>query len=197
MTMNRKKLIILAAAAVGMLVLYFGISWYTEWNAEQETAKEAETLKITDLESSDISRLTYTDGSSKMSFYRESEEWYYSGDKSMEVDQDTVTEILDTFCQLNGTRKLEDSDKPEVYGLDEPAYEVVLTDSNGAKSELKIGDMTGISYYLTADNGETVYIVDSAAVDAMLFDKASFEKSDDGSGEEDDGADSDDTGVSE
>ncbi len=175
MTMNRKKLIILAAAAAGMLVLYFGISWYTGWSADRETAEETEKLRVTDLKRSDMGRLSYTDGSTTMTFYKKSGEWHMAGDKTLDVDQDTVEAILDAYCQLSGTRKLSTPDDPENYGLDEPAYTVTLTDKNGEKCELKIGDTVGDGCYLTADDGKTVYTADSTVTETLLFDKGSFE----------------------
>lgn len=174
MTMNRKKLMILAAAAAGMLVLYIGISWYTGWSSDRETAENAENLQITDLKSSDISRFSYTDGSTAMTFYKKSGKWHVAGDKKMDVDQDTVEDILDTCCQLSGTRKLTDPDDPEAYGFDSPAYTVTLTDKNDTKSELKIGNATGEGYYLTTDDGKTVYTADSTITETLLFDKESF-----------------------
>lgn len=174
MTMNRKKLIILAAAAAGMLVLYLGISWYTGWSADREAAEDAEKLKVTDLKKSDISRLSYTDGNTTMTFYKKSGKWYMAGNKTLDVDQDTVDGILDAYCQLSGTRKLSTPDDPENYGLDKPAYTVTLTDKNGEKCELKIGDATGSGYYITADGGKTVYTSDSTVTESLLFDKGSF-----------------------
>lgn len=174
MTMNRKKLVILAAAAAGLLVLYLGISWYTGWSAEREAAEDAEKLKVTDLKKSEISRLSYSDGSTAMTFYKKSGKWHMSGEKNMDVDQDTVDEILDAYCQLSGTRKLSDPDDPEDYGFDSPAYTVTLTDKNGEKCELKIGDTAGSGYYITADGGKTVYTSDSTVTETLLFDEASF-----------------------
>ena len=172
--MNRKKLMILAAAAAGILMLYIGISWYTGWSFEREAAEDASELRITDLKSSEISRFSYTDGSTTMTFYKKSGEWHISGNKKMEVDQDTVEDILDACCQLSGTRKLTDPDDPEDYGFNSPAYTVTLTAENDEKCKLEIGNMTGNGYYMTADGGKSVYTADSTITETLLFDKESF-----------------------
>lgn len=54
-----------------------------------------------------------------------------------------------TFRKLEADRKLEDGDSLEAYGLEDPAYTVVLTDQDGNETTLYFGNVTGDSYYLT------------------------------------------------
>lgn len=86
------------------------------------------------------------------------------------LDQSTVTNALDSYSDLSGTRKLKKADVDEAYGLDSPAYTIAMEDSEGNVTEINIGDMTGEEYYITADGGETVYTVASTITSYMVFD---------------------------
>ncbi len=157
MTMKKKQFIILAAVAVSLLAVYLGVSIYSDWKAEKEAEKEAAELQVTDIDSQDIVKLSYTDGEESFSFTKEDDDtWYYDGDDQLPLDQSTVTNALDSYSDLSGTRKLKKADVDEEYGLDSPAYTIAMEDSEGNVTEINIGDMTGDEYYITADGGETV-----------------------------------------
>lgn len=157
MTMKKKQFIILAAVAASLLAVYLGVSIYSDWKAEKEAEKEAAELQVTDIDSQDIVKLSYTDGEESFSFTKEDDDtWYYDGDDQLPLDQSTVTNALDSYSDLSGTRKLKNADVDEAYGLDSPAYTIAMEDSEGNVTEINIGDMTGEEYYITADGGETV-----------------------------------------
>lgn len=171
MTMKKKQFIILAAVAVSLLAVYLGVSIYSDWKAEKEAEKEAAELQVTDIDSQDIVKLSYTDGEESFSFTKEDDDtWYYDGDDQLPLDQSTVTNALDSYSDLSGTRKLKKADVDEEYGLDSPAYTIAMEDSEGNVTEINIGDMTGDEYYITADGGETVYTVASTITSYMVFD---------------------------
>ncbi len=154
---NKYLSIGLAAVAVSLLAVYLGVSIYSDWKAEKEAEKEAAELQVTDIDSQDIVKLSYTDGEESFSFTKEDDDtWYYDGDDQLPLDQSTVTNALDSYSDLSGTRKLKKADVDEAYGLDSPAYTIAMEDSEGNVTEINIGDMTGEEYYITADGGETV-----------------------------------------
>ena len=172
MTMNRKSLVVLLLVAVFLTAAYFASGALSKWYSKSSSEKNS--LKITDISSSDVSRISYTGEEGTVSFYKKSGKWYCKGDSSLKVDQDTVTETAEAFSQLSGTRKISDPDELKDYGLDKPAYTVTVTGKDDEKCKLKIGDITGNEYYLTADGGKTVYTVESSVADKLLFDKSSF-----------------------
>ena len=174
MTMNKKHFIILAAAALLLLLAYLVVSGYSRWSEEKEAAEEAEMLQVTDLDSDSIMKLSYTDGETEMSFTKDEDSWSYDGDSRLPLDQSVVTGAIDSYTAVSGTRRLDDAGADEDYGFDSPAYTISMKDDDGNVTRLEIGADTGEGYYMTADDGETVYTVESSIVDSMVFDEDSL-----------------------
>ncbi len=170
MAMKKKQFIILAAVAALLLMIYLGARIYRDWKYDKDAEAEAAELQVTDLDSQDMVKLSYTDGGSSFSFTKDDDTWYYDGDSQLPLDQSTVTNALDSYSNLSGTRKLKSADTGEDYGLDSPAYTIDMEDSEGNVTEIKIGDMTGDEYYVTADGGASVYTAASTITSYMVFD---------------------------
>ncbi len=174
MAAKKKQFIILAVTAACLLTVYLAVSMYSDWKAEKEAEEEAAELQVTDLKSDDMIRLSYTDGDSQLSFSKEDGTWYYDGDRELPLNQSTVENALDTYTAVSGTRKLDSTGAEEDYGFGSPEYTVTMEDDSGNITEIKIGDMTGEEYYITADDSKTVYTVAGSITDAMVFDEDSL-----------------------
>lgn len=174
MAVKKKQFVILAVTAACLLLVYLAVNMYSDWKTEKEAEEEAARLQITDLESDDITRLSYTDGDSQFSFSKEDDTWYYDGDRDLPLDQSIVEDAVSTYTAVSGTRRLDNTGTGEDYGFDSPEYAVSVEDNSGNITEIKIGAMTGEEYYITADDGETVYTVASSITDAMIFDENSL-----------------------
>ena len=95
MTMKKKQFIILAAVAASLLAVYLGVSIYSDWKAEKEAEKEAAELQVTDIDSQDIVKLSYTDGEESFSFTKEDDDtWYYDGDETVYTAASTITSYM-------------------------------------------------------------------------------------------------------
>ena len=64
-----------------------------------------------------------------------------------------------TFEKLEVKRELKDGDELSSYGMDEPQYQVTLTDQDGTETTLYFGNAVDDGYYLTVDDTKTVYTV--------------------------------------
>ncbi len=174
MTMNKKQFVILAALALVLLLAYLGISGYSQWKEENEAVAEAARLQVTELDSDSIVRLSYSNGETEFAFSRNEDSWYYEADGQLPLEQSVVTNALDSYTAVSGTRKLSDADADEDYGLKSPQYVISMEDEAGDITRLKIGSETEDGYYMTADDGESVYTVESSIVDSMIFDEDSL-----------------------
>ncbi|SHK73861.1 DUF4340 domain-containing protein [Hespellia stercorisuis] len=160
---NTKVMAGLLGALILLVVVYFGI---TAWNNKQQEKKdakaEAEKIYVTDV--AEVTEVTYDAGSGALSFAKEDDDWHYADNKDYPLDQSYVKTIADTFGKLEADRELTDGDSLADYGLEQPAYQVQLTGSDGTKSVVYIGNATGDYYYVTVDDTKKVYTVSASVV---------------------------------
>lgn len=158
---KKKGPLILICVLVLLLILYFVLS---TWNKKQDS-KEEETVKVTDLKTSEITGVKYDLGTGEMNFEKDGDTWYYTADKDFPLRQSYPKAVADAMGQLSADRELEDADALEEYGLDHPTYTVTLTDEDGTVTTIKVGNATGNDYYATVDDTEKVYTIPATSLD--------------------------------
>ena len=158
---KKKGPVILIGVLVLLLILYFALS---TWNKKQDS-KEEETVKVTDLKTSEITGVKYDLGTGEMNFEKDGDTWYYTADKDFPLRQSYPKTVADAMGQLSADRELEDADALEEYGLDHPTYTVTLTDEDGTVTTIKVGNATGNDYYATVDDTEKVYTIPATSLD--------------------------------
>ena len=87
------------------------------------------------------------------------ETWIYMEDPDFPLAQQYPEEMENTFEKLEVKRELKDGDELSSYGLDEPQYQVTLTNQDGTETTLYFGNAVDDGYYLTVDDTKTVYTV--------------------------------------
>ena len=158
---KKKGPLILIGVLVLLLILYFALSI---WNKKQDS-KEEETVKVTDLKTSEITGVKYDLGTGEMNFEKDGDTWYYTADKDFPLRQSYPKTVADAMGRLSADRELEDADALEEYGLDHPTYTVTLTDEDGTVTTIKVGNATGNDYYATVDDTEKVYTIPETSLD--------------------------------
>lgn len=158
---KKKGPVILIGVLVLLLILYFALS---TWNKKQDS-KEEETVKVTDLKTSEITGVKYDLGTGEMNFEKDGDTWYYTADKDFPLRQSYPKTVTDAMGQLSADRELEDADALEEYGLDHPTYTVTLTGEDGTVTTIKVGNATGNDYYATVDDTEKVYTIPATSLD--------------------------------
>lgn len=158
---KKKGPLILIGVLVLLLILYFALSI---WNKKQDS-KEEETVKVTDLKTSEITGVKYDLGTGEMNFEKDGDTWYYTADKDFPLRQSYPKTVADAMGRLSADRELEDADALEEYGLDHPTYTVTLTDEDGTVTTIKVGNATGNDYYATVDDTEKVYTIPATSLD--------------------------------
>ena len=164
---NKKAVPILIAVLAVLLVVYFGLQ---SWNKKQEEEEESgESILVTELDADTITAVSYNVGNGELAFEKQDDTWYYAEDKDFPLDQSYLQNIVDGMCAITADRKLEDGDAIADYGLEEPAYTVQLTDSEGNTTQIGFGDLTGDNYYVNVNGSDQVYTVASAALDDLQY----------------------------
>lgn len=156
-----------------MIGAYFGVTTYNENKALEAAAEEVileqlNTVYITQLTEDDIVGVSWS-CYSDLAFTLEDESWEYTEDSSVAIDSYYVEAAISTFSNLVAERELIDGDELADYGLEEPLYYVVLTDSSGTETTYYIGNEVEESYYLTIDDKTDIYTVSSEVVTVISY----------------------------
>lgn len=176
--MKKNKLMILLIVLVALVAVYFGLSAYNKHaeNKKEEKEKEAE-IHLVDADS--LTKISYTNGSTTMTFVSEDGTWYYDEDHEIPIDQSTIESLESTITGLEAVREIDDPDDLEDYGLTSPLYEISYTDSDDKEHTLHVGDATGENYYVSVDDSEKVYTIDSSLTGSLQFDLSGVVDNDD------------------
>ena len=158
---KKKGPLILIGVLVLLLILYFALS---TWNKKQDS-KEEETVKVTDLKTSEITGVKYDLGTGEMNFEKDGDTWYYTADKDFPLKQSYAEGFAETLSQIKADRELEDADAMADYGLDDPTYTAEVTDKEGTTTKISFGNATGDDYYVTVGDTQKVYTVAASALD--------------------------------
>ncbi len=176
--MKKNKLMILLLVLVALLAVYLGLSAY---NKHAETKKEEEEAKaeIHLVDADSLTKISYSNGSTGMTFVSEDGSWYYDEDHEIPMDQSSIESLESSITGLTAVRKIKDPDALEDYGLTSPQYEISYTDSDDKDHTLYVGDATGEDYYASVDDSKKVYTIESSLIESLQFDLSSFVDNDD------------------
>ena len=145
-------LILLLVLAV-LLVVYAGVVVIGK-NQEKSKQKEEEAKKIYVTDLGKLSEIQFDVGNGEIQLVKEDGTWYDKNDKDFPLAQSYPKKMEKTFRKLEADRKLEDGDSLEAYGLEDPAYTVVLTDQDG--NVVSRHDATPIRQVISAETSALV-----------------------------------------
>ena len=160
MKKKKKQAVILLGVLAILLAALFALRTVNRRTEEAETKKAAEQkIYVTDI--SDMTKIRYQSGTDGMTFEKtaDQETWICMEDPDFPLAQQYPEEMENTFEKLEVKRELKDGDELSSYGLDEPQYQVTLTDQDGTETTLYFGNAVDDGYYLTVDDTKTVYTV--------------------------------------
>lgn len=172
MQKQKKQMIVLVILLILLILAYAGVHFYSKKQEEKESAKaEAEKIRATDMEVSDITQFSYVLDGTTLSFTKNGTEWTYDGDQSIDIDESALETLLKKAAAITATDEVTEYDNLADFGLDNPANTVTLMTDAGLTT-IYIGSQNEITseYYLKTGDSDTIYVVDSAT--ATGFDKS-------------------------
>jgi hypothetical protein len=148
----------LMVAAVLFFVLAGILYWSDHHKSAEEPAKASANTPpaILKLDASAITRLDIEKRDAKPVALTKADagEWKITEPQSFGADQTVVSGILSTLSSLNSERVVEDkAADPKPYGLDQPAFQLDITEKDHKTQRLLIGDDTptgGAAYAMLA-----------------------------------------------
>lgn len=169
MKRQKKQFLLLVIVLLLLLLAYIGIRFYNQKQEENDAKeKETETIQVTEIDASEITRFSYQRDGNTLTFTKEGEDWIFDADSSVSLDVSAIESMLSVAVSLNATEEIKEYEDEASYGLDAPANTITLTDEKGTIT-LYLGNENAISggYYLKTSNSGAIYLVGDEIVSAF------------------------------
>lgn len=164
MKRQKKQLLFLAVILVlgigGLLALQH---YNKEKEEEQARQEESEKIYVTGLEADAVTGFSYLYQGVALEFVKEEDTWYYAGDRSIQLDQDAVSAMVDTITALTAQQELIEYGELSEYGLSTPSNTITLTTADETVS-VYVGSQNSLlsQYYVKTSGSDSLYLVGSA-----------------------------------
>ena len=152
---------------LGILVICIGAAAVISNINFEEKMVGTETA-IVDVESSEITSLSWN-YEEAVSFTCEDDQWKYTEDENMPVNQELLGEIAENLSDITSDKMVEEPQALSVYGLDDPAYSLSVGTADETV-EISIGNesFTDGEVYISTGDGY-VYLTDSSLIDEISY----------------------------
>lgn len=150
----------MSTALILALVLAIAIGVYS---ALRLTPREEEQSGVEAGSVSGVSVLsiTWADGES-LSFSKENDTWHWDGDAELPLLQSRITRITDALEPLSAGRTVERQEELSSYGLEEPAWTLEATGTDGTLTVTAGTEVAGNVYIMVNNDSDTLYTLTSS-----------------------------------
>ena len=196
--MNRKSkrnLIVLLILIVVLLVIFLFLKMNEDADFMQEEAVTTEeSVPVVNLNKEEVTDMEFirSDGGS-FTLHKQEDTWNYLEEAAIDtsedtaedaetirqVNQDTVSAYLDDICAFTAKQEITDVTDYSDYGISDESDTVTLQLANDLYV-FRIGDYNSLAggYYLTVNDGSSVYLIDSSTYYLLHKDSSYFEAAD-------------------
>lgn len=161
MSKNKKQqvtIISLVAVLVVICIAYFAV-------VKSNNKKDAEadtSVNLLQLDSNSVVGINVTNEEGVLDLDRTDGSWNLTSDDEFIVSEDVMGLILESLADLNAIKCIDETnDNFAEFGLDNPAAVVVVTQKDGTKTTIKLGDSIPIAsmngYYGIVEGKDGVY----------------------------------------
>lgn len=166
MNKQKKQLLLLLLVLIIAIAAFLFVSKMPD---EDET-EEAVSYTVTDLEAENVSKLVFTNDTGTYTLTKQEDDtWIYEGDKTLDMDETAVENLISKVSALTYEDKIEQVEDVSGYGLDEPAITILVSDGINSYT-LLVGDYNDVTYtyYICLENDvETVYTTTSYSISSF------------------------------
>ena len=196
--MNRKSkrnLIVLLILIVVLLVIFVFLKKNEDADFMQEEAVTTEeSVPVVSINKEEVTDMEFirSDGGS-FTLHKQEDTWNYLEDAAIDtsedsaedtetirqVNQDTVSAYLDDICAFTAKQEITNVTDYSDYGISDESDTVTLQLANDLYV-FRIGDYNSLAggYYLTVNDGSSVYLIDSSTYYLLHKDSSYFEAAD-------------------
>lgn len=161
------KLLVLTGVLVVVVAGCFIAEKITD--RQSEDAAEDTTVAVTAEDDGDLTDMRWTYDGQAYELLKDGDDWQVSGEDDFPLDAQYSSAMAAALTDVTATRQLEVPDDLSDYGLDSPALTVTATYSETGERTFLIGAQNAVSgdYYMMLQDGDAVYMIDSAMLSAF------------------------------
>lgn len=172
MKKQRIQFCILVGVLVLFILAYFGVEKYNDY-ADNKAAEEELLSKtyITQFHADSVEALYFEYAGEGNAFVKEDDVWYYEDDRTLNVKQDMLNTMAQSFAELEAQYVVRNVTDLAQYGLEEPARVLSFTVGE-VKYVWNIGDanaLTGEYYMYDEADSSVVYTVSASFVNGFNY----------------------------
>lgn len=179
MQKQKRQFMVVLAVLVLCVAAYLFISSYAKKEQEKENDTEAQ-ITAAKVDTDKIESFSYMVDGDTFYYEKEKDKWVCRTDTSIELDSDSISDMLGNLKEVKAQEQLTDYDDLADYGLDEPENQITVNMGDDTKT-FSIGAYNEImgEYYLKVEGDDSVYLIDSGLQDAFSKQPESLAKTED------------------
>ena len=168
MKKQKKQLLWMVLVLLLLVGGYFGVQKYNQAQAEKET--EDDSLYALNVDSSEVTELSYTYEGVEYAFVLEDDVWKYRDDETLNLIQSRLNTMAEKLASLAVESQIDNVTDMSVYGLEEPE-KVITFLAGGISYKITVGDYNSMSGmdYININDSNVVYAVETGFVDAFDY----------------------------
>lgn len=153
----------LCVLLIALVISFFAVTRYKDNSEKEEEA--ANNILLYSMKDADITSFHFKNSNAELTFVKNNSKWLLKDDTKYSLDQSKVKTLIDDVKKISATSKVtSDCTDLSQYGLAEPVLQVDITDKNGNKKILTVGDESvageGRYAYIDSDT-KKVYMIAS------------------------------------
>jgi len=159
MEKQKKQLLVMAILLLVSVGAYFAVSVISDKKQAEADEKDAAQYAVTRLTTEEVTELTFTNADGTVSLTKSDNIWKCDTDPEAEIDGDAVEKLIANVAQLSSENRIENVEDLSLYGLEEPAKTIMISDGDTRYTVLS-GDLNAITdtYYICLEEDpKTVY----------------------------------------
>jgi len=156
MNKKQKKQLIILLSVLVVLCIGIGIYLFSQYG---KTAK-SEDKPVYVLQMDSIVKISYTNPTTTLSFYKDGGVWYWTDHTDFPLDNSCLQNLTDLLGALPAVRVIDNAEAPKFYGFDDSYGSITAVSDDGTSVTLSLGDLTGENYYIKRNDSDTIYTVD-------------------------------------
>lgn len=182
MSSKKKNLITLVSLSLVLgicIVLYVFFPSSNNTDSGTKDQEKINEVTVDAIPENQILSISFSkEGETIWSVNKNQDKWNFSEDKTIPVNKEKMTAIMEELNPITATKKMEDvSELQSEYGLDKPQMKLTITAKDGREYQYNIGikvPKEGMGYYSKTNADDAVYCLKASLVSAIDVTKNSM-----------------------
>ena len=170
MKKKQRQMIEMLLALVVLAAVFLGLRQYNKNESADTSATEDTDETVLDVDYDDITNFSYVYEGETYSFEKEEDTWYYTGDHSLNLNQNRIKAMLLKVAPLKVNQVIENVTDMSQYGLADPERTIQYETADRSVI-INVGNLNSMTsqYYIAFPSEMKVYVVATNVVTGFNY----------------------------